>query len=190
MLDGRKVAILATDGFEHSELVEPQKALTEAGAQVIVVSLAEGEIQGVKGHDWNGRVAVDTTVDAIQSTDFDALVLPGGVYNPDALRQNDRAVALVRAMMADKKPIAAICHGPWLLAEAGVVKGRKLTSYPSIKTDLINAGADWVDEEVVVDLGLVTSRSPADLPAFCAKTVEEMGEGKHLRRGSSHAAQA
>lgn len=182
MLQGKRIAILATDGFEQSELTEPLNTLRDAGADVKVVSPKGGEIRGVKGHEWGDSVPVDVDLDAASTDDFDTLVLPGGLYNPDALRATPKAVKFVRRMFEAKKPIAAICHGPWLLVEADVVRGRKLTSYPSIKTDLVNAGALWVDEEVVVHQGLITSRSPADLEPFCAKIVEETLEGRHDHR--------
>ncbi|HEY0978434.1 MAG TPA: type 1 glutamine amidotransferase domain-containing protein [Flavobacteriales bacterium] len=178
-LTGKTVAILATDGYEHSELTEPKAALEKHGATVHIVSLKNGEIKGWKGGDWHGTTAVDRLVGQAKVGDYDALVLPGGVINPDKLRQDMAAVQLVRDFMEAKKPVAAICHGPWLLAEAGVLNGRTVTSYASIRTDLKNAGAKWVDEEVVVDDGLVTSRSPQDLPAFNRKLVEEIKEGVH-----------
>lgn len=187
MLQGKNVAILATDGYEQSELTRPLEALREAGATVRIVSLKSGSIRGVKGHEWADTVEVDATVDEISARDFDSLVIPGGLYNPDALRQSEKSVDLVRDMFEAKKPIAAICHGPWLLVEADVVRDRDVTSYPSIRTDLRNAGANWKDEEVVVHLGLVTSRSPKDLDAFCAKLLEETREGIHQRRATEAA---
>lgn len=178
-LSGRRVAVLATDGFEQSELEVPIAALRGAGAQVHVVSPKPGSIQGVR-HDRDGdKVAVDRTLDQVSSEDYDALVLPGGVANPDALRIIKTAVDFVRGFVDGGKPIAAICHGPWTLIEANAVRDRNLTSWPSLHTDLINAGARWHDAEVVVDDGLVTSRKPADLPAFCAKMLEEFVEGRH-----------
>jgi protease I len=178
-LDGRKVAVLATDGFEQSELEKPVAALKEAGASVDVISLKAGQIQGME-HDDKGRmVEVDKVLSDVQASDYDALVLPGGVGNPDKLRVKDEAVAFVRSFAEAKKPIAAICHGPWTLINAEAVEGRKMTSWPSLEVDLTNAGAQWVDEEVVVDDGLVTSRKPDDLPAFCAKMIEEFAEGRH-----------
>lgn len=176
-LAGKTVAILATDGFELSELRSPKDALLAAGATIKLVSIKSGSIKGWSGGNWDGTETVDLTLDDADA--FDALLLPGGVINPDKLRMNAGAVAFVRSFMDAKKPVAAICHGPWLLAEADVVRGRKMTSYASIKTDLVNAGAAWVDEEVVVDRGLVTSRSPADLLAFNTKLVEEVAEGVH-----------
>ena len=174
-IDGKKVAFLLTDGFEDSELTSPWAAVTEAGAAATLVSPAEGTVTGKNGHEQSVDLAVsDAGVD-----DFDALVLPGGVVNADHLRMDDRAVAFVRGFFDAHKPVSVICHGSWILAEAGVLEGRTLTSYPSLKTDLRNAGATWVDEEVVVDQGLTSSRTPDDLPAFNAKTVEEIAEGKH-----------
>ncbi|EKN01221.1 MULTISPECIES: type 1 glutamine amidotransferase domain-containing protein [Acidocella] len=161
-----KIAVLATDGFEQSELTEPVRALHEAGARPVVIAPHEGQIQGMK-HDKPGdKVKVEQVLDHANAKDFDALVLPGGVANPDSLRINKEAVAFIRQFVQAGKPVAAICHGPWTLIEAGAVKGRKLTSWPSLRTDLKNAGAEWVDQEVVVDGMLVTSRNPDDLPAF------------------------
>jgi len=169
---------LATDGFEQSELEKPVEALKAAGATVEIVSLKAGEIQGME-HDKKGRMApVDRVLGDANAADYDALVLPGGVANPDALRVVDEAVDFVRSFAEAKKPIAAICHGPWTLINAEAVEGRKMTSWPSLQADLRNAGAEWVDEEVVVDHGLVTSRKPDDLPAFCAKMIEEFAEGR------------
>ena len=165
-LSGKKVAILAADGFEQSELEGPLKALQAAGAVVSIVSPASGEIQGMQHMDKGGRIPVDITLRRADPKNYDALVIPGGLYNPDTLRSLPEAVNFVRAFAAEGKPIAAICHGPWLLAEADLVRGRRLTSWPAIQTDLRNAGADWVDEEVVVDNGMVTSRKPDDIPAF------------------------
>jgi protease I len=181
-LDGVRVAILATDGFEQSELFEPKKALEEAGAQVSIVSLEAGEIKGWNHTNWGETVDVDLTVDEASADDFDALQLPGGVMNPDKLRANEKAVAFVKAFFDAGKPVGAICHAPWTLIEAGVVEGRTLTSYASIRTDLENAGAKWVDQEVVTDNGLVTSRKPDDIPAFNEKIIEEFAEGVHKRR--------
>ncbi|WP_104734815.1 type 1 glutamine amidotransferase domain-containing protein [Hanstruepera ponticola] len=178
-LNKKTVAILATNGFEESELKEPKKALEEAGADVHIVSLESGEIKGWADGNWSDSYKVDKTLDEVSQSDYNALMLPGGVINPDLLRRNDKAISFVKSFFENKKPVAAICHAPWLLAEADVLKGRKVTSYNSIKTDIINAGANWVDEEVVVDEGLVTSRSPKDLPAFNSKLVEEVYEGKH-----------
>jgi len=181
-LEGKNVAILATNGFEDSELRSPLEALRTAGANVMIVSIDEGEIKGWKDGEWHGTIKVDKTVNESSADQFDALVLPGGVINPDLLRRNADAVQFVKDFFKQKKPVGAICHGPWMLAEAGVLKGRKITSYVSIRTDMVNAGANWVDEEVVVDEGLVTSRSPKDLPAFNAKLVEEVREGKHAEQ--------
>lgn len=180
-LSGRKIAILATDGFEESELTKPLDALKQAGATVEVVSPKSGQIQGWRHFDDGQPVKVDKTLDQARPDEYDALVLPGGVANPDQLRMNEKAVQFVAHFAQAKKPIAAICHGPWTLIEAGAVKGKKLTSWPSLKTDLKNAGAMWVDQEVVTDQGLVTSRKPDDLPAFCKKMIEEFKEGVHAR---------
>lgn len=178
-VSSKKVAVLATNGFEQSEFEEPVKALKDAGAEVHVVSLKEGEIKGWKEKNWGDSFKVDKTVADVKADDYDALVLPGGVMNPDQLRMNKDAVTFVSDFMSSGKPVAAICHGPWTLVETGALKGRTVTSYPSIKTDLVNAGAIWVDEEVVTDNGLVTSRTPKDLPAFCRKMLEEIAEGEH-----------
>ncbi len=178
-LNRKRVAILATDGFEESELRDPKKALEDAGADVHIISIDSGEIKAWSDGNWGKSYKVDKTLDQVNQSDYNALVLPGGVINPDLLRMNKTAVSFVKSFFEHKKPVAAICHGPWLLAEADVLQGRKITSYGSIKTDMINAGANWVDEEVVVDAGLVTSRSPKDLPAFNSKLVEEVYEGKH-----------
>lgn len=178
-LNKRKVAILATDGFEESELREPKKALEKAGAEVHIVSEKSGKIKSWTDGNWGSEYTVDKTLDQVSQKDYNALMLPGGVINPDTLRRNPKAVSFVKSFFENHKPVGAICHGPWLLAEADVLKDRKITSYSSIKTDMINAGANWVDEEVVVDQGLVTSRSPKDLPAFNSKLVEEVYEGKH-----------
>jgi protease I len=178
-LNGKRVAILAADGVEQVELIEPRKAVEEAGAEVELVSLEDGEIQGFEHLDHGEKFKVDRTVSDASADDYDALILPGGVANPDFLRADEDAVEFVRAFAEAKKPIGVICHGPWTLINAGVAKGRKLTSWPSLETDLRNAGAEWVDEEVVVDEGLVSSRKPDDLPAFCAKVVEEICEGEH-----------
>ncbi|RYG64540.1 type 1 glutamine amidotransferase [bacterium] len=178
-LNGKRVAILATDGFEQSELLEPKKALEAAGAEVRIVSLKPGQIKGWKDGNWGESVAVDVLVTDVSAAEFDGLVLPGGVINPDKLRVDEDAVAFIRAFFEHGLPVGAICHGPWTLINAGVVDGRLLTSYNSIRLDLENAGARWVDEEVVCEQGLVTSRTPKDLPAFCAKLVEEIHEGVH-----------
>jgi protease I len=179
-LEGKRVAFLAADGVEQSELTEPWKAVEAEGGAPELIALEEGEIQGVESEiEKRDRFRVDRVVADADPVDYDGLVLPGGVMNPDKLRADADAVAFVRACVEAREPVAAICHGPWTLVEAGVVAGRRMTSYPSIRTDLENAGADWVDEEVVVDDGLVTSRSPRDLDAFCAKAVEEICEGVH-----------
>jgi protease I len=175
-LDGLKVAVLVTDGYEPSELTEPIRALREAGAEPTIVSNHDGQITGKTDAD---TAMVDRTLDAATAGDYDALLLPGGVKNPDTMRQDERGVAFVRHFADTGKPIAAICHAPWMLIEADVVRGRRVTSYPSLRTDLRNAGAEWVDEEVVTDRGLVTSRTPKDLPAFNAKMIEEFAEGIH-----------
>ena len=181
-LEGKKVAILVTDGFEQVELTEPKKALEEAGAQTAIVSPAEGKVKGWEHTEWGDEFPVDVPLSEARSEDYDALLLPGGVMNPDKLRMNQEAVRFVKAFVDAEKPVAAICHGPWLLVEADVVRGRTVTSYPSIQTDMKNAGANWVDQEVVVDNGLVTSRRPRDLPAFNRKIVEEFAEGRHEGR--------
>lgn len=178
-LDGKTIAFLATDGVEQVELTEPWKAVEEAGGKPVLVSLEDGEIQGFDHFDRRDTFNVDGTVDEAQASDFDGLVLPGGVHNPDKLRTNGDAVEFTRRFFEAGKPVGAICHGPWVLVEAGVVDGLTLTSFPSIQTDIRNAGGDWVDEEVHVDRGLVTSRRPDDLPAFCSKIVEEFCEGRH-----------
>ncbi|MBX3449235.1 MAG: type 1 glutamine amidotransferase [Planctomycetaceae bacterium] len=181
-LEGKKIAFLATCGFEQVELTDPWEAVKEAGATVHLVSLKSGEIQGMH-HDKKGDTfTVDKTVDEVSAEDYDGLVLPGGVANPDTLRTNETAVSFVRDFFKQHKPVAAICHGPWTLIEADVVRDRRVTSWPSLKTDLRNAGAQWVDEECVVDEGLVTSRRPDDLPAFCSKAVEEFAEGIHAEQ--------
>jgi protease I len=178
-LNNKKVAILAADGFEQSELEEPLKALRNEGAKVSVVSPKEGKIQGMKHLDKGDTFEVDLALSKANASDFDALFIPGGLANPDTLRSTREAVDFVRAFAKDGKPIGAICHGPWVLIEAGIVKGRRLTSWPAIQTDIRNAGGQWVDEEVVVDNGLVTSRKPDDLKAFNAKLIEEFAEGRH-----------
>jgi protease I len=178
-LNGKRVAILAADMFEQVELVEPRKAVEEAGAEVELISLESGEIQGFNHYDKADKFPVDKAVADVSADDYDALLLPGGVGNPDTLRMDQNAVSFVRSFFEQGKPVAAICHAPWMLVEADVARGREVTSFPSVKTDVENAGGNWVDREVVVDDGLVTSRSPADLPAFCAKVVEEFAEGVH-----------
>lgn len=179
-LEKKTVAILATDGFEESELKEPKQALEKAGADVHIVSLESGEIKGWTNGNWSDATyKVDKTLSEVTHQDYNALMLPGGVINPDTLRKNDNAVNFVKSFFENSKPVGAICHAPWLLAEADVLNNRKVTSYDSIKTDIQNAGATWVNQEVVVDEGLVTSRNPNDLPAFNTKFVEEVYEGKH-----------
>lgn len=175
-LQQRKIAFLATDGFEQSELEQPLKAMRDAGAECEVVSVKGGQIQGMNHHEKGDKFDVDKTIDQVACDDYDGLVLPGGVANPDALRLSDKAVAFTKEFFRQRKPVASICHGPWLLVEADVVKGRTVTSWPSLKTDLTNAGAQWVDEECVVDKGLVTSRKPGDLPAFCSKAIEAFAQ--------------
>jgi protease I len=181
-LAGRKIAFLATDGVEQVELTEPWKAAREAGAETHLVSLKTGEIQGLNHMDKGDTFKVDRAVADAHATEYDALVLPGGVANPDTLRMNKDAVRFVREFFEAGKPVAAICHGPWTLVEAGVVRGRTLTSWPSLQTDIRNAGGTWVDQEVVTDQGLVTSRKPQDIPAFSAKFIEEFKEGRHERQ--------
>lgn len=178
-LNGRKVAILVTDGFEQVEMTEPRRALDAAGAETTLIAPSGDTVKGWDRTDWGEEFQVDLALQDARPEEYDALLLPGGVMNPDKLRMNDGAVRFARSFFEAHKPVAAICHGPWLLVEADVVRGRKMTSYPSIQTDLRNAGAEWVDEEVVVDSGLVTSRNPDDLPAFSKKLVEEVGEGVH-----------
>lgn len=186
-LSGKRVAILATDGFEQSELLEPMKALKEHDAQVDVVSPKGGQVQGFEHFDKGEQVAVDVELAQADAGRYDALVIPGGLFNPDALRVDEQALAFTRAFFEAGKPVAAICHGPWVLANAGVLEGRTVTSVPNIRRDLENAGAKWEDEEVVVDQGLVTSRTPKDLPAFCAKLIEEIDEGRHAGQKRSAA---
>jgi protease I len=179
-LKNKHVAVVATHGFEESEFTEPVSALKNAGATVDIIALKKGTIKAWAETDWGPEYPVDKSIDEVDAADYDALVLPGGVMNPDHLRVDTRVVRFVTAFMQEHKPVAAICHGPWTLIETGLLEGRQMTSYPSIKTDLINAGVDWVDQEVVVDNGLVTSRNPKDLPAFCRKMIEEIGEGIHV----------
>jgi protease I len=178
-LTGKKVAILVCHGFEESELLKPQSALEAAGAQTFIISPEIGGVKSWSGEAFGDSLAIDQPLASARAEDYDALLLPGGVINPDSLRTHRDAIDLVRAFFQAGKPVAAICHGPQTLIEAGVVGGRRLTSYPSIRRDLINAGAHWVDEEVVVDQGLVTSRQPADIPAFNRKMIEEIAEGIH-----------
>ena len=189
-LKGKKIAFLATDMFEEVELTEPWKALENVGAELELVSLEDGEIQGFDHYDKAGSFKVDKTVEEASASDYDALVLPGGVGNPDTLRTDENAVHFVREFFEQGKPVAAICHGPWTLVEAGVVRGRTLTSFPSIQTDIRNAGGNWVDEEVHVDQGLVTSRKPDDIPAFNKKLIEEFAEGQHEQQAAKTKATA
>lgn len=184
-LQNKRVAILVANGFEQEELTEPRKALDEAGAKTDIVSPVEGKVKGWKHTDWGDELPVDVPLAQANAEDYDALLLPGGVMNPDKLRRNEQALKFVRSFFDAHKPVAAICHGPWLLIDADVVSGRRMTSYGSIQTDLKNAGAEWVDEEVVVDNGLVTSRQPSDIPAFNRKMIEEFGEGIHDERKES-----
>jgi protease I len=184
-LKGRKVAILAADMFERVELEKPRKGLEDAGAEVEVVSIHDGEIKGFDHFEPASTTRVDRTVEEVSPDDYDALMIPGGVGNPDQLRGDENAVVFVRAFHEAKKPMAVICHGPWLLVESGVVRGRRVTSWPTLQTDIRNAGGEWVDEECVVDDGLVTSRMPDDIPAFNEKMIEEFAEGRHADRRTS-----
>ncbi len=178
-LEGKRIAFLATEGVEQVELERPLEAVREAGAQAELISLEAGEVQAFNHLDKGDTFPVDRAVGDADAGDYDGLVLPGGVANPDMLRADPDAVAFVRAFVQAGKPVGVICHGPWTLVEAGVLEGRTITSWPSLQTDIRNAGATWVDEEVHVDNGLVSSRKPDDLPAFCAKLVEELAEGRH-----------
>lgn len=184
-LNGKRVAILATDGVEQVELTQPRHALEAAGALTMVVSPREGTIKGWQHDRWGDQIKVDLPLHEARSSEFDALLIPGGVMNPDTLRLDKKAVDFVRGFFSEGKPVAAICHGPWLLVEAGVLRGRTVTSWPSLQTDIRNAGGDWVDREVVTDEGLVTSRKPDDIPAFSAKMVEEFAEGIHPEQRES-----
>jgi protease I len=181
-ISGKRVAILATHGFEQSELEVPRQKLQDAGATVDVISPEQGEIKGWKEKDWGRPVKVDRKLEDVSVDDYDAIVLPGGQINPDLLRINGQALEFIRAFFDQKKIVAAVCHAPWLLIDAGIIKGRKATSYRSIKTDMINAGAKWEDAAVVVDQGVITSRNPGDLDVFSAKIIEEIAEGRHLQR--------
>jgi protease I len=181
-LDGKRVAMLVSNGFEQVEMTGPRQALEDAGAKVDLVSPVEGKVKAWQHDHWGDEFHVDVPLDRARPEDYDALVLPGGVMNPDHLRMNDGAVRFARSFMTAEKPVAAICHGPWLLVEADVVRGRTMTSWPSLQTDLENAGATWVDREVVTDHGLVTSRKPDDIPAFNRKMIEEIAEGVHAGR--------
>jgi protease I len=178
-LKNKRVAFLFTEGAEQPEVEGPLEAIREAGAEVDIVSLEKGKVQMWQHFDKGDTIEANKAVSEVSPDDYDALVLPGGVVNPDQLRTDETAVRFVRGFFEQRKPVGAICHGPWMLAEAGVVKGRRLTSWPSVSTDLKNAGAEWVDEEVVVDNGLVTSRKPDDIPAFNSKLIEEFAEGRH-----------
>jgi protease I len=183
-LKGKTIAFLAADMFEEVELAEPWKALEQAGAELDLVSINDDEIQGFDHYDKAGSYKVDKTVEEASANDYDGLVLPGGVGNPDNLRQDENAVRFVRDFFEQGKPVGAICHAPWTLVEAGVVRGRTLTSFPSLQTDIRNAGGNWVDEEVHVDNGLVTSRRPDDIPAFNKKLIEEFAEGRHEQQAA------
>jgi protease I len=184
-LNERKIAILATHGFEQSELEVPRDRLRKAGATVEIISLASGEIRGWDKKDWGRPVKVDKTLGQVSSADYDAVVLPGGQINPDLLRVEPTALKFIKEVFDAGKIVAAVCHAPWLLIETGIAKGRKMTSYKSIKTDVANAGAKWEDSEVVVDQGVITSRNPGDLEAFSAKIIEEVREGRHNRRSAA-----
>ncbi|MGB0122120.1 MAG: type 1 glutamine amidotransferase domain-containing protein [Silvibacterium sp.] len=184
-LRGKKVAILATDGFEQVELMEPKMALEAAGATTEIISPKSGELRAWKFKEWGDKVKVDKSLDNAKPNDYDALVLPGGVINPDHLRTEPKAVQFVRDFVQSGKPVASICHGPWTLVEAGVVKGKKMTSWPSLKTDLKNAGANWVDQQVVVDANLITSRKPDDLTAFNKTIIDYVAQGKQQLRAAS-----
>jgi protease I len=178
-LDGKKIAIVVTDGFEQVELTSPKEALEAAGATCEIISPKEGKVKGWNHTEWGDELDVDLPIAQADAGDYDALVLPGGVMNPDKLRVIPEVVKFVKSFFDAGKPVGAICHGPWTLIDAGVVEGRRVTSWPSLHTDLTNAGAEWTDEEVIVDDGLVTSRKPDDLPAFNAKLIEEVAEGLH-----------
>jgi protease I len=180
-LRNKRVAALVENGFEESELIEPKKALEAAGAKVDVVSPRDAKVKGWRHTDWGDEVSVDRKLAEARADEYDALLLPGGVMNPDKLRANQAAVQFVKGFVDAGKPIAAICHGPWTLIETGIVKGRRMTSWPSLATDLRNAGAEWADEPCIVDNGLVTSRKPDDIPAFNKKMIEEFAEGRHSR---------
>lgn len=184
-LSGKKIAILATNGFEQSELEVPRDTLKAAGATVEIISLEAGEIKGWDKKDWGRPVKVDKTLNQASASDYDAIVLPGGQINPDLLRVEPKALSFVKSIFEAQKVVAAVCHAPWLLIETGIAKGRKMTSYNSIKTDVANAGAEWEDAEVVVDQGVITSRNPGDLKAFSAKIIEEVKEGRHPRRSAA-----
>jgi len=180
-LQGKRIAILATDGFEQVELVEPRKALDNAGAETVVIAPKSGEIKGWNHTEWGGSVHVDRTLDQAKPQDFDALLLPGGVMNPDHLRMDPKAVNFVRNFVSSGKPVAAICHGPWLLVEADAVRGKTITSWPSVKTDIKNAGGNWVDQEVARDGQFITSRKPDDIPAFSKAVIELVSQSSGRR---------
>ena len=184
-LNGKKIAILATNGFEQAELEVPRDRLKKAGATVDIVSLAAGKIKGWDQKDWGRPVKVDKTLDEVSAEEYDAIVLPGGQINPDLLRVEPKALKFIKDIFDAKKVVAAICHAPWLLIETGIAKGRKMTSFKSIKSDVANAGAKWEDSEVVVDQGVITSRNPGDLEAFSAKIIEEVKEGRHTQRSAA-----
>jgi protease I len=187
-LQGKRIAFIAADGVEQVELTEPWKAVEQAGAEPELLSVEEGEIQGFEHLDKGATFKVDKVVSRADPADYDGLVLPGGVANPDFLRTDENTVQFIRRFFEQGKPVGVICHGPWTLVEAGIVKGRTITSWPSLRTDIENAGGKWIDKEVVVDAGLVSSRKPADLPAFCGKIVEEFGEGVHEEQAEKTAA--
>jgi protease I len=187
-LQGKKIAFLATDGVEQVELMEPWKAVESAGGEPELLSIKPGKIQGFEHFEKGEEFRIDKHVSQADPDDYEGLVLPGGVANPDFLRADEDAVRFVKSFFETGKPVGVICHGPWTLVEADVVRGRKITSWPSLKTDIRNAGGKWVDEEVVVDAGLVSSRKPDDLPAFCAKIVEEFAEGEHAEQTQKTAA--
>jgi protease I len=182
---GKKVLIIATNGFEQAELEIPRDRLKAAGVTVVIASPEEGEIKGWDKTDWGRPVKVDKSIDAVKADDYDAVVLPGGQINPDLLRVNPTALKLIKDFYNQKKVVAAVCHAPWLLVETGIAKGKRMTSYHSIKTDVSNAGAAWEDKEVVTDQGVVTSRNPGDLEAFSNKIIEEMAEGRHNQRSAA-----
>lgn len=189
-LEGKRIAILVADGFEQVEMTGPKEALEAAGAETEIISPAEKKVRGWEGEDmdWGNKFKVEVPLAEASARNYDALLLPGGVMNPDKLRLHPEAIEFIRQFVNSGKPIGAFCHGPWTLIDAGAVRGRRMTSHPSIKNDLINAGANWVDEEVVVDNGIVTSRKPADIPAFNRKLIEEISEGVHPRQGSAQQA--
>lgn len=183
-LKGRKIAILATNGVEQEELLRPREALDQAGAETKVISLKSGHIKGWNHTEWGKEIPVDITLDKAHAGDFDALLLPGGVINPDKLRMEPKAVAFVKSFFDEGKPVAAICHGPWMVIEAGVARGRKIASWPSLKTDIRNAGAEWVDQEAVVDRNLVSARKPDDIPAFNRAMIDLISHAEHVKRAA------